>query len=139
MLEATIRNVQVKLDASKCIWAVTTGPVAVLLNSMWRIGWELRSFAALTDDRGHTFDLRVDPPAVIERAARESVRRWRLARIANSFTCLREFCYSRRNSQGEVTHLLCRDVVDLSHVLRAVKSGQASSCRDAYRWSAKHN
>ena len=139
VLDAAICNVSAKLDASKSTWAVTTGPVAVLLNSMWRIGWELHSFATLTDDRGQAFDLRLDPPAVIERAARESVRRWRLARIANSFTCLREFCYSRRNSQGEVTHLLCRDVVDLSHVLRPVLAGKARSCRDAPRWSAKHS
>ena len=47
MLDATICNVQAKLDASKSTWAVTTGPVA--------------SFTALTDDRGQTFDLRMDP------------------------------------------------------------------------------
>ena len=108
---------------------------------MWRIGWELHSLAKLTDDRGQLFDLRLDPPAVIERAARDSVRRWRLARIANSFTNLREFCCSRRNSQGEVTHLLCRDVVDLSHVLAialigTVLSGGANAVwlRELDRW-----
>ena len=98
VLKTAIVNVRNKIQTAKSSWAVTTGPVAVLLNSLWRIGWVLESYAHLSDDCGRVFDLRVDPPAVIVQAAQASVRRWRLARIANSFHGMREFCHARQNS-----------------------------------------
>ena len=105
---------------------------------MWRIGWTLHSYKCLSDDRGRSFDLSVDPPAVIVQAAQASVRRWRLARVARSFTALHEFCHQRRNDQGQVTWLLDHDVMDISGSLRRVLSGKAPACKRATNWSSKH-
>ena len=134
----TVSNVHRKLLVAKSPWGVTTGPVATLLNSLSRIGWQLLSYASLIDDRGHSFDLRVDPPAVICRAAVASVRRWRLARIAHSFHGMEEFYNRMEPLPGQPTHLLDRHVVDISRCIRLSKQGRTGACKSCPHWSHHH-
>ena len=138
-LEAALQNVRAKIDCARCTWSVATGPVAALLNSLWRIGWDVHSHDKMSDDRGNFFNLNMDPPVVVTRAVEESVRRWRLARIARGFTCLHDFTFHRRSSQGEVTHLLRPDVADISKPLRRVIAGSSDACKHARGWSSTHS
>ena len=86
-----VANVRGNLQSCKSAWAVSTGPIAPLLARVSRIGCTALSHSTFLDDLGQKLDLCLDPPAVITRAAQDSLRRWRLARISHSFHCLEEF------------------------------------------------
>ena len=55
---------------------------AALLATLWRVGWEVRCAVTWVDDTGRVIELLADPPVFICNLMRQSVRRWRLARIA---------------------------------------------------------
>ena len=96
------------------------------------------SHSSFLDDRGQKLDLCLDPPAVITRAAQDSVRRWRLARIAHSFHCLEEFCTRLQNLPGQTTFVLHPDVIDISRALRGVLNGRSKACRKVPSWTPLH-
>ena len=129
-LSNAVANVRAKLQSCKSAWAVCTGPIAALLASVSRIGWTMLSHSSFLDDRGQKLDLCLDPPAVITRAAQDSVRRWRLARVAHSFHCLEEFCTRLQNLPGQTTFVLHPHVIDISRALRGVLSGRFQSLQE---------
>ena len=137
-LSTVLANVQNKLNASKSPWLVTTGPVAALLNSLARIGWSVLSCAKLRDDRGQIFDLRLDPPVVVCRAACASVRRWRLARVAHAFHGMDDFYDRVVTGPHQETLLLRNDVVDLSRCIRLTREGRTAACKKICGWSSTH-
>ena len=67
--------------AATSVWSRVTGPVAALLASIWRIGWDMVEPHILLTDVGRVLDLRLDPPAVVQAEAKVAVRRWQLARV----------------------------------------------------------
>jgi hypothetical protein len=67
------------------MWDVVAGPTAALLATMHRIKWAYNGPYILADDQGRIFNLMLDPPIAIGNAVKESVRRWRLARVIRKF------------------------------------------------------
>jgi hypothetical protein len=66
-------------------WLIVSGPVAALIATTRRIGWEFLSPRVLRDDIGRTWDLLRESPAAVKVAVADSVRRWRFARILKQF------------------------------------------------------
>ena len=119
-------------------WLVTTGPVAALLNSLARIGWSVLSSAQLRDDRGQIYDLRLDPPVVVCRAAQASVRRWRLARVAHAFHGMEDFYERVVTGPRQATHVLRNDVLELTRCIRLAREGETTACRKISSRSFTH-
>ena len=122
-----------KLATGKCAdWAKVTGPVGAVVASLRRLGWSCSSAKHAIDDRGATWSFVLDAPAAIAEAVRQSVRRWRLARIASSLPGLvPDHCDVAAPSCPEGTLL-----VDFAAVLRqrlATKKGSG----DGVSWTEK--
>ena len=100
--------------------------------------WRMQSHYFLLDDQGQSYDLRLDPPAVVCQAAATSVRRWRLARIANAFHATQQYCQRIEVLPGQPTQVLKRSVLDLSRNIRLTKQGRTASCRSCLEWSSAH-
>ena len=66
-------------------WPLVAGPVAALVATARRIGWEFLSARVLRDDLGRTWDLLRESPAAVKVAVAGAVRRWRFARILRQF------------------------------------------------------
>ena len=82
-LSQAIRLARLKINNAKgSPWTVVTGPAAAVLLTMQRIGWTLLSPYTATDDRGQRWHFSEDSPAAISKAVQNSVRTWRLERIA---------------------------------------------------------
>ena len=71
-LDGAVRRVQVAARP----WAVATGPAAVFLLTMRRIGWRVESARCLVTDEGRRIDLTAMAPAAVARLAEEATRRW---------------------------------------------------------------
>ena len=69
----------------KSPWQTVTGPVAAVILTARRIGWEFSSPRTLRDDVGRTWDLLRESPAAVKHAVAGSVRRWRFRRIVTQF------------------------------------------------------
>ncbi len=59
------------------MWKAVSGPATALVATIQRLGWTMESHSNIISDIGQPFDLLLDPPVVIARAAAEGVRRWR--------------------------------------------------------------
>ena len=66
-------------------WLIVSGPVAALIATTRRIGWEFLSPRVLREDIGRNWDLLRESPAAVKVAVADSVRRWRFARIQKQF------------------------------------------------------
>ena len=98
----TAEQLKLLINKGKDPWDVVAGPAAATLATVKRLGWRMPLGHIMTDDHGTTFDLRLDPPIVVQAAVYASVRRWRLRRIVSrhgkmerSRTSLRRKIYSR--------------------------------------------
>ena len=58
--------------------------MTALLASLKRIGWLMPSATEVIDDVGMCWNFKLDPPAAIVQACKQSVRRWRLRRVAKA-------------------------------------------------------
>ena len=65
-------------------WRKVAGPTAALVASLHRIGWQVKDHRRFVSDWAESFDLLLDPPVVVVKAAQRSVRRWRLNGIAET-------------------------------------------------------
>jgi hypothetical protein len=68
-------------EASNSGWQRVTGPAAATAASARRIGWMSTSAWQGTDDIGDDWDFKVDPPAAIGNAVKQSVERWRTEQL----------------------------------------------------------
>ena len=68
-------------------WRLAYGPAAATYLSAVRLGWSIVDATTWITDRGMPLDLRIDPPAVIIRQTRASVRRWRWRAVALKHPC----------------------------------------------------
>eukprot|EP00959_Pyramimonas_sp_CCMP1952_P255561 5337995-Pyramimonas_sp.AAC.1 len=57
------------------------GPIAVLLLSLARIGWDMCFSAVLISDPGHLFDMQRLPLLSILALVRQGIERWQARRI----------------------------------------------------------
>ena len=79
-----------KLDGNASSpWRLANGPGTGLLATLARIGWKLKratdhSYSALRDDNDVQWSFLHHAPATIIEAVCESVRRWRVRRLAAS-------------------------------------------------------
>jgi hypothetical protein len=71
--------------AKKSKWARVTGPAAAVKATAERLGWQWHSASEVTDDVGRKWSFLDDSPAAVKKGVRQSVRRWRLERIAKQF------------------------------------------------------
>ena len=86
MLESTFAFAVDKVHkASRSMWDVVAGPTAALAASMHRLKWAHNGPFLLADDIGRIFNCKLDPPVVIGKAVKDSVRRWRLAKAISKF------------------------------------------------------
>ena len=76
---------KLKLVRARNVWSKVTGPGTVLVATCARIQWVVIDGTLLRTDTGAELDLKIDPPAVIERNVREAVVRWRWRNIEKSF------------------------------------------------------
>jgi len=79
--DAFVRAVLRLQQARRSCWDLTTGPVAALVASCWRIGWRLLSPTRFLTDEARVVDFDLDPPAAVAKLARRSVRRWQLLQV----------------------------------------------------------
>ena len=66
---------------SRPIWASARGPIAVLMLSLARIGWDMYSSTVLVSDLGHYFDMLLLPPRSIVELVRQGIERWQSFQI----------------------------------------------------------
>ena len=72
-------NAPLKPRAS--VWMRAVGPSAAALLTAARLGWTISDTGAIRTDDGETLQLGVDPPAAVQHAVEQSVRRWRSANV----------------------------------------------------------
>ena len=122
-----------KLAAAKgSEWQSVAGPTAALLGTANRIGWTLPSAHEVVDDTGLSWDFRVDSPAAIVAACKESVRRWRLKRVGNILPgLLPELCdFGDPNCDNTV-------LVDCSGPTTALIAGRGTNSHNGVDWDRK--
>ena len=129
-LNLAFQMASLKLATCKSsVWAKVAGPVAALLASMRRLGWNLPSAREAVDDNGRAWSFVLDAPAAIIVAVRQSVRRWRLHRLAHSMPALvPQACDVGAPSCPEGT-----TVVDFAATIGQLMS-RRSNCKD---WPTK--
>ena len=83
-MEAAADQAAIRVISSEGVrWNLATGPAGGYVASLHRLGWTRLRHRELQDDEGNTFSLRLDPPVVLKKAVRASVRRWQLRRLAS--------------------------------------------------------
>ena len=63
-------------------WSVVKGLVMAVVATVLRLGWHMESPHSAVDDTGATWNFKMDPPAAIKKAVKQSSRRWRLQQIS---------------------------------------------------------
>ena len=119
LLAAAFHKSVAKLaSAKRSHWDVVTGPIGAMVASLWRLKWSLCHPHLFVDDTGGVFDLYCDPPCVLARACKASVRRWRLAQVIHKFPVLAPngFDYAAPNMSPQFMYsdgLLPQGTIDL--------------------------
>ena len=65
-------------------WRHVAGPAAALAVALTEIGWDWIAADKFIDDSGREWSASLDPPVSIAKAAKKSVRKWRMEKIAKS-------------------------------------------------------
>ena len=86
----------------------------------------------LADDLGRIFNCKVDPPVVIRNAVKDSVRRWRLARVGSVLPNLIP-------TQCDIGAPQCANtvLVDFTSITAPLLNGRGSGARSSDDWQPK--
>ena len=85
-LTRAIENARAKLNVKgRSVWGRVTGPATALIATTMRLKWSWLDARTLRDDLGKTLVLGLDSPKDFASAVQDSVRRWRMERIAAIF------------------------------------------------------
>ena len=92
-LSSAHERARAKLSSAEAsIWSVVNGSVTAVIATTSRLGWTMDSPHSVVDDAGTKWDFRVDPPAALKKAVKQSVRRWRLQQAAADIPALVPKC-----------------------------------------------
>ena len=84
-LQALAANAQRKLARARNVWAAVNGPGTAFVATCARLNWTIIDGMTLRTDNGLDLDLRVDPPAAVQKQVVMSVERWRWRNV--EWTC----------------------------------------------------
>ena len=84
-LQALAANAQKKLAKTKSVWAAVTGPGTAFIATCARLRWTVIDGMTLRTDSGFDLDLRVDPPAAVQKQVVMAVETWRWRNVENSY------------------------------------------------------
>ena len=126
--EATVRIKRAK--ASK--WSVVKGPATAMVATTERLGWVMDSPHSAIDDLGAKWDFKVDPPAAVKKAVKQSARRWRMQKLAAEVPGLVPNC-------SDVGAVRIKDTVVIDCTATAISSlaKNRSERKEAPSWQAK--
>ena len=129
-------------SAKGSIWRLVTGPAAATIATLKRLGWATLEPAKTVDDLGFAWDFRLDSPAAIAQACKASVRRWRLARIADYIPgLLPDRCDIRapdddapEKGPENTVHNSSSMIIDFASALAPLLKGKTSAKRVGQQW-----
>ena len=130
-LQRTFKDAKARIAKAKgTAWSVVKGPVAAAQVTASRLGWKWLSPSTALDDAGKEWDFRLDPPAAIKKAVKQSTRRWRLQQIAKEVPGLMPV----RSDIGDGKHANTRTVDCSAAALSALVRGKGAP-KDYKDWS----
>ena len=115
-------------------WNAAAGPTAALWLSLRRVGWRWDKAHELTDDLGHTWDLRCDPPVAVASAMHSTVTRVRLAKVAAVHPGL----IPRTPDVGASRKGASDIIVDFSNILAPLAGGKVARLAETPEFCRKH-
>ena len=118
-------------NATGSTWRLVAGPAAATIATLTRLGWFTTDPAKTTDDMGFAWDFRLDSPAAIAQACKASVRRWRLARIAEYIPGLLPDKCDIQDPQGGTQRSM---ILDFATALAPLLKGKTSTKRVGQLW-----
>jgi len=132
-----------RLNAKNMSWGVVNGPIAALIMSLARMKWSFIDSMSVTDDLGRVYKLTCDPPCVLASAMKESVRRWRIAKILVKYpTCapsVPDYADPRLEDQWVINDgLLPHGIVDLIGPIGRLAKGSRRGAKSFEPWEPKH-
>ncbi len=132
-----------RLIAKNMSWGVVNGPIAALIMSLLRMKWSFIDSMSVTDDLGRVYKLTCDPPCVLASAMKESVRRWRIAKILVKYpSCapsVPDYADPRLEDQWVINDgLLPHGIVDLIGPIGRLAKGSRRGAKSFEPWEPKH-
>ena len=87
-LSSLATSARIRLTQATRPWSAVHGPGSAFIATAARLNWIVHDAWHITTDTGTNFDLRIDPPIVVNRAVTEAVHRWRWRNIELTFHAL---------------------------------------------------
>jgi hypothetical protein len=132
-LAQAFRGAVDKLVGKRSHWQAAAGPSTALVLTVIRLGWTMPSPSQMLDDLGTPWDMRLDSPEAIVRAAHRSVRRWRLSRVAQVLPRLVPDRPDYGDPKAQETIL-----IDFSYVTAPMVKGKGSAKKGTASWDPRH-